>query len=120
MAENFSPTFALPVLPVDDAVVLPGMVVPVALAGADGADARAGVEAAQAATTDDGKPQVVLVPRLDGRYAKAGTVGVIEQIGRLPGGQRAAVIRATDRVRIGSGTTGPGAALWVDVEITEE
>lgn len=116
-----SETLALPVLAVDDAVVLPGMVVPVALAGADSAsEARAAVEAAQAAHGDaDGKPRLVLVPRLDGRYAPVGTLAVLEQVGRLPGGDLAAVLRGTARVRIGSGTTGPGAALWVDVGVVE-
>ncbi|MDX2973873.1 endopeptidase La [Kribbella solani] len=106
-------TLNLPVLPLDDAVVLPGMVVPVRLADSE---ARAAIDAAQAA----GHDQVLLVPRLDGQYAKAGTLGEIEQIGRLPGGDRAAVIRGTQRVRIGAGTTGPGAALWVGATVLYE
>ncbi|GAA2820168.1 endopeptidase La [Kribbella solani] len=106
-------TLNLPVLPLDDAVVLPGMVVPVRLADSE---ARAAIDAAQAA----GHDQVLLVPRLDGQYAKAGTLGEIEQIGRLPGGDRAAVIRGTQRVRIGAGTTGPGAALWVGATVMYE
>jgi len=108
-----SETLNLPVLPLDDVVVLPGMVVPVRLAEAE---ARAAIEAAQAA----GRDQVLLVPRLDGKYAKAGTLGEIEQIGRLPGGAQAAVIRGTSRVSIGAGTTGPGAALWVGATILDE
>jgi ATP-dependent Lon protease len=115
MAEALS----LPVLPLDDTVLLPNMVVPIKLAGEDTADARAAVEAAQAAA-GVGKPQVVLTPRLDGKYARVGTLGVVEQVGRLPGGELAAVVRGTARVRIGSGTTGPGAALWVQVEVVEE
>lgn len=113
---------ALPVLPLDDTVLLPGMVVPIRLAGSESAaDARAAVEAAQAAVdTHDGKPRVVLVPRLDGKYARVGTLALIEQVGRLPGGDLAAVLRGTARVRIGSGTTGPGAALWVQTEVAEE
>ncbi|MFL6145183.1 MAG: endopeptidase La [Labedaea sp.] len=111
---------ALPVLPLDDSVLLPGMVVPIRLAGPDIAgEARAAVEAAQAAA-DGEEPQVVLVPRLDGKYARVGTLGVVEQVGRLPGGELAAVVRGTARVRIGAGTTGPGAALWVQVEVAEE
>src|SRR5689334_16018701 len=82
------------------------MVVPVRLADSE---ARAAIDAAQASGAD----QVLLVPRLDGKYAKAGVLGEIEQIGRLPGGAQAAVIRGTARVLIGAGTTGPGAALWV-------
>ncbi len=64
------------------------------------------------------------MPRLDGKYSGFGTLGVIEQVGRLRGGEHAAVVRAIARVRIGTGTTGPGAALWVEAtvlaEITED
>jgi ATP-dependent Lon protease len=108
-----SETLNLPVLPLDDVVVLPGMVVPVRLAEAE---ARAAIDAAQAA----GQSKILLVPRLDGKYAKAGTVGEIEQIGRLPGGQQAAVVRGTSRARIGTGTAGPGAALWVEATVLDE
>ncbi len=63
---------------------------------------------------------MLLVPRPDGRYATVGTVASIEQLGRLPGGQPAAVLRGTARATIGTGTTGPGAALWVEAtEIAE-
>ncbi|GAB2666145.1 endopeptidase La [Kribbella swartbergensis] len=106
-------TLNLPVLPLDDVVVLPGMVVPVRLADTE---ARAAIDAAQAS----GQDKVLLVPRLDGKYAKAGTLGEIEQIGRLPGGAPAAVIRGTARVLIGAGTTGPGAALWVGATVLHE
>ena len=51
------------------------------------------------------------MPRLDGKPAAVGALGVIEQVGRLPGGEPAAVVRAVARGRIGVGTTGPGAAL---------
>ncbi|HET6296802.1 MAG TPA: endopeptidase La [Kribbella sp.] len=106
-------TLNLPVLPLDDVVVLPGMVVPVRLADAE---ARAAIDAAQAS----GEDKVLLAPRLDGKYAKAGTLGEIEQIGRLPGGAQAAVIRGVARVQIGAGTTGPGAALWVGATVLDE
>ncbi|MFE9751654.1 endopeptidase La [Saccharothrix saharensis] len=111
-------TLALPVLPLDDVVVLPGMVVPIRISGSDAtAEARAAIEAATAA---GGQQKVLLVPRLDGKYAKVGTLALIEQVGRLSGGERAAVVRGTERVRIGTGTTGPGAALWVEATITDE
>ncbi len=112
-------TVKLPVLPLDDAVLLPGMVVPVPLA--DG-EVRAAVEAARAATTVEsgGQQQVLLVPRLDGKYASVGARGVVEQVGRLPGGEQAAVVRGTSRARIGTGTTGPGAALWVEATVLDE
>jgi ATP-dependent Lon protease len=108
-----SAPLTLPVLPLDDAVVLPGMVVPLDLTDAE---ARAAVEAAQAAHQAGAqrKPQVLLVPRVDGAYAAVGTLGSVEQVGRLSDGDPGAVIRGVSRVRIGSGTTGPGAALWVE------
>jgi len=106
-------------LPLDDVVVLPGMVVPLSL---DEPEVRAAVEAAQASHNPDSAdaPRLLLVPRLDGKYAAVGTVGVIEQIGRLRGGEKAAVVRGTARVRIGTGTTGPGAALWVEATTQDE
>jgi ATP-dependent Lon protease len=102
-------TLTLPVLPLDDAVVLPGMVVPLDLTDSE---ARGAVEAAQAGR-GGGKPLVLLVPRIDGAYAALGTLGTIEQVGRLSDGDPGAVVRGVARVRIGAGTTGPGAALWV-------
>lgn len=44
---------------------------------------------------------------------------MLEQIGRLPNGDRAAVVRGERRARIGSGVSGPGAALWVEAEPIE-
>src|ERR1700712_4406813 len=109
-------TVALPMLPLDDVVVLPGMVVPMPMSDTE---VRGAVEAAQASA--DGEPaRVLLVPRLDGKYSGFGTVGVIEQVGRLRGGEHAAVVRGTERARIGTGTTGPGAALWVEASILDE
>ncbi|MDA0632580.1 endopeptidase La [Nonomuraea sp. MCN248] len=104
-----SESLILPVLPLDDAVVLPGMVVPLDLSDSE---VRAAIDAAQA--SGGNKPQVLLVPRVDGRYGAVGVRAVVEQVGRLPGGEPAAVVRGVDRVRVGAGTTGPGAALWVE------
>ena len=110
-----STTLSLPVLPLDDTVVLPTMVVPLDISTSE---ARAAIEAAQMSAekpggNEDG-PRVLLVPRLGGTYAPVGTVGAVEQAGRLPSGEQAAVVRGLSRVRIGVGTTGPGAALWVE------
>ncbi|MEU6237779.1 endopeptidase La [Kitasatospora sp. NPDC047058] len=109
MASTSTP-LTLPVLPLDDEVVLPGMVVPLDLKDTE---VRAAVEAARAAA-GAGKPQVLLVPRVDGSYAAVGTLATVEQVGRLADGDPAALVRAVRRVRIGVGTTGPGAALWVE------
>lgn len=112
---------ALPVLPLDSAdqdVVLPGMVVPLDLSDRE---VRAAVEAAQAAARGSGhKPRVLLVPRVDGTYVGTGVLGRVEQVGRLADGDPGALIRGVTRIRIGAGTTGPGAALWVEGTEIEE
>ena len=62
----------LPVLPFTDGVLLPGMVVPVEL----DSEAQAAVDAARTrAPRPAGTEQarVLLVPRLDGKYAAVGT-----------------------------------------------
>ncbi|WFB07445.1 endopeptidase La [Streptomyces sp. LX-29] len=115
---SLSTPLTLPVLPLDDEVVLPGMVVPLDLSDNE---VRAAVEAAQAAArSEGGKPRVLLVPRVDGTYAGLGTLGTVEQVGRLSDGDPGALIRGVRRVRIGAGTTGPGAALWVEGTPVEE
>jgi|tagenome__1003787_1003787.scaffolds.fasta_scaffold20965146_2 ATP-dependent Lon protease len=118
----------LPVLFLDDAVVLPGMVLPLELTD----QAQASIDAARAArgsgrstdlrdtTRDSREPlRLLLVPRIDGRSGILGTVADVTQIGRLPSGEPAAVLRATARARIGTGVPGPGAALWVEAEILD-
>ncbi len=112
MPEATSVTSAVPVLFVSEPIVLPGMVVPIELDDA----ARAAVDAAQA--SDSGK--LLIAPRLDDRYPTYGVLASIVQVGRVPGGGAAAVVRGDRRAHIGSGTTGPGAALWVEVtEVAE-
>jgi ATP-dependent Lon protease len=98
-------TFDLPVLPLADEVVLPGMVAPITL----DAEAQAAVDAAQSAADS----QLILVPRVEGAYGAHGLLAVIEQVGRLPNGEPAAVVRGLQRARIGTGVSGAGAALWV-------
>ena len=105
-------TKRLPVLFLDDVVLLPGMVVPIALDEA----AQAAIDAAQ--TSSDG--ELLVAPRLDDRYA-----GVrrrrVDRAGRPPARRSpAAVLRTGERARIGTGVTGPGAALWVEAEPVDE
>jgi ATP-dependent Lon protease len=103
---------SVPVLFVSDPIVLPGMVVPIALDDA----ARAAVDAARA--TESGS--LLIAPRLDDRYPSYGVLASILQIGRVPGGGTAAVVRGERRAHIGTGASGPGAALWVEVtEVTD-
>jgi ATP-dependent Lon protease len=88
------------------------MVVPIELDDA----ARVAVDAAQA--SESGK--LLIAPRLDDRYPTYGVLASIVQVGRVPGGGAAAVVRGEKRAHIGSGTTGPGAALWVEVTEVDE
>ncbi|WP_431313764.1 endopeptidase La [Mycobacterium avium] len=114
MAEAYS----VPVLFVTDTIVLPGMVVPIALDDA----ARAAIDAAQASESG----QLLIAPRLEDRYPSHGVIAKIVQVGRIAGGGTAAVVRGERRAQIGAGTSGPGAALWVqatpvpDAAITDE
>src|SRR5262245_7362462 len=112
-------TLTLPVLPLTNDVVLPGMVVTLAL---ETDEARAAAEAAGKANDT-----VLLVPRrAEGGYARVGTVARIENQGNLPGGMPALVIRATVRAELGLGVIGETSGLWMhatpldDGEITDE
>jgi ATP-dependent Lon protease len=119
-----SETLTLPVLPLDDEVVLPGMVVPLETSQPE---VGAAIDAARMPSRQvpgmrsETKARVLVVPRLADRgLAGVGTLAVVEQVGRLPGGQPGAVVRGIARVKIGSGTTGPGAGLWVEGTEIEE
>jgi ATP-dependent Lon protease len=97
---------------VSDPIVLPGMVVPIALDDT----ARAAVDAARASESGT----LLIAPRLDDRYPSYGVVAAILQVGRIAGGGAAAIVRGERRAHIGTGTTGPGSALWVEVrEVVE-
>ena len=105
-------TLALPLLPLTTGVVLPGMVVTLTL---ESAEAHAAVDAAAGQ-----ERLLLLVPRVEGRYARVGTVGKIEDIGSLRGGTEALVIRGIRRAVLGVGVPGTGEATWVQVEPVEE
>src|SRR3954468_1159120 len=101
---------ALPLLPLTSGVVLPSMVVTLAL---ETDEARA---AGEAATGDGGDKRLLLVPRIDGRFATVGTVAAVEQAGELPHGVPALVVRGLHRAHLGGGVTGTGTALWVEAD----
>jgi ATP-dependent Lon protease len=106
-------TLTLPVLPLTNDVVLPGMVVTLAL---ETNEARAAADAAAKAGNT-----LLLVPRHgDGRYARVGTVARIENRGNLPSGMPALVIRATARAEVGLGVIGETSGLWVHASPVEE
>ncbi len=101
-------TDTLPLLPLTSGVVLPGMVVTATLETPES-------RSASSAAGDTGG-HLLLVPKVDGRYATVGTVAKIENAGELPNGQLAVVVRGLHRARIGAGVAGTGTATWVEVE----
>ena len=103
-------TQTLPMLPLATGVVLPGMVVTIAL---ESPEARAAVDASEMSSG-----RLVMVPRLDERFARVGTVAKIENRGELPSGVKVVAVRGIERGVIGVGVPGPGAssATWVQVE----
>ena len=98
----------LPLMPMDERVVLPHMALPVAI---ESDAARAAIAAAQEV---DGL--VLLVPRIQGRYAKIGTVAHIEESGRLPDGRRAAAFQGLYRGVLNGAAVERTGALWITVE----
>jgi ATP-dependent Lon protease len=110
--KKMTETVELPVLPLADDVVLPGMVAPIML----DQETKAAVDAAQTAADS----RLLLVPRLDGAYGTHGLQAVIDQVGRLPSGEPVVVVRGLRRARIGAGVTGAGAALWVTATLIDD
>jgi ATP-dependent Lon protease len=106
-------TRALPLLPLTTGVVLPGMVITLTV---ESPEARAAVDAA----SDDDERLLLLVPRVDGRYARVGTIATIEDVGQLRNGTEALVIRGLRRAVLGVGVPGTGAATWVQAEPVDE
>src|SRR4051794_24008960 len=87
------------------------MVVPIEL----DEPAQAAVDAARTSAGSE----LLIAPRLDDRYASYGVIASVERVGKVRGGSPAAVLRTGVRARIGSGGTGPGAALWVEASPVE-
>jgi ATP-dependent Lon protease len=84
-------------VPLDDAVVFPGMSVTLAVDTAD--DER-----------------VLLVPRHENEFAAVGTVANVSERVRLPGGAHAVVVDGLHRGVAGAAITEPNGRLYVDVE----
>jgi ATP-dependent Lon protease len=102
----------LPVLPLSTGVVLPSMVVTIAL---ETDEAKAAADAATAADE-----RLLLVPKIDGRFARVGTVVKVEDAGELRNGLRALVVRGLQRATIGTGVPGTGTTLWVQAEPVDD
>ncbi|MDE3131985.1 MAG: AAA family ATPase, partial [Acidobacteriota bacterium] len=84
-------------VPLDDAVVFPGMSVTLAVDTAD-------------------EERVLLVPRHENEFAAVGTVANVTETVRLPGGARAVVVEGLHRGIAGAAVTEPNGRLYVDVE----
>src|SRR5213080_774819 len=102
----------LPVLPMDDVVVLPHMTVTLAV---DGDSQRAAIEAAR-----QGGRLILLVPRVEGKFGSIGTVSRLGDSAELPTGAEAFTIRGEYRARLGSGQADIGGALWVKADPINE
>src|SRR5882672_1833775 len=98
----------LPVLPMDDVVVLPHMSVTLAV---EGDDQKAAIEAAR-----QGNRLILLVPRIDGKFGTIGTAARLGESAELPTGAEAFMIRGEYRARLGSGQADIGGALWVKAD----
>jgi ATP-dependent Lon protease len=84
-------------VPLDDAVVFPGMSVTLAVDTAD-------------------EERVLLVPRHENEFAAVGTVATVSDTVRLPGGARAVVVEGLHRGIAGAAITEPNGRLYVDVD----
>jgi ATP-dependent Lon protease len=113
-----SDTKSLPLIPLDDGIVLPGMAFVFELVSPD----------ANVAVDEVGSDgHVVLVPKIDGRFARVGVVATVEgEPVLLPGGHRGVTLRALHRAELGRADAS-GGALRIDVterpdstEITDE
>ena len=102
-----SESLILPVLPLDDAVVLPGMVVPLDVSDTE---VRAAIDARPVRR---GTSRMCCSCRDRRAYGAGGRDGLVEQVGRLPGASPRPW-SAGSTGSVGAGTTGPGAALWVE------
>jgi ATP-dependent Lon protease len=101
-------TERLPVITLAHGVVLPHMnaTIPV-----ESEEARAALAAAR-----EEDLRVLLVPKLEGRYATVGTVAKIEDTGQMPDGTPAAVVQGRYRALLGTVTASTGGALFAEVE----
>ena len=101
-------TVTLPVVPLPDAVLLPGTIATLTL---DSEEARAAVAAARS-----GDGRVVVVPEIDGRRAQVGVIAQVEQVGQLPTGVEAAILRAVQRGVLAAEVVSERSGRWQEVE----
>src|SRR5438034_5136349 len=104
-------TMKLPVLPLTQAVVLPRMSATIPM---DSEDARSAVQAALAHDS-----LLLLLPKVDSRYATVGVVAKIEEKGNLPDGTEVAAVQGRTRAVLGD-VTSEGGLLWAEVELAAD
>lgn len=102
---------SLPLLPLTEGVVFPGMSLTLAI---ETPEAKAAIRA----LADD--KLVLLVPKVGDRYSRIGTIARVEEVGRLRNGSTAAVVRGISRAVVGVGVVSGGDALFVNYEHAEE
>ncbi len=97
----------LPVLPLHNGVVFPNMAVTIQVSTEEGRTALA------AADRTEGR--LLLVPRLQGRFASVGTVA------RIQGDDDGNIlVSGESRARVGAGSVDENGALWVEAEESPE
>jgi ATP-dependent Lon protease len=106
-----SKTLKLPVFPLAQTVILPRMSAPIPI---DSEDARAAVESA---IKTDGL--ILLLPRVESRYANVGVAAKIDERGNLPDGTEVVAIQARSRAVLGD-VKSEGGVLWAQVETTPD
>src|SRR5919204_123144 len=102
----------MPLLPLNNGVVLPTMVVTIPL---ERDEAKAAVQAARA-----GDGLLLLVPRVEGRYAGLGTVAKVQDSRPLASGLEVTVLQGLHRAQVGSAAGAAGPALRVLARPVEE
>ena len=98
-------TELIPLLPLNNGVVLPNMTVTIPLE-------RDEAQAAVSAARGEGN-LVLLVPRVEGRYATIGTVARVEDSRKLPNGIEVVILNGLWRASVGSAAAGTGPALRI-------
>jgi len=93
----------LPVLPIHNGVVFPHMAVTLQVSSGEGVSALA------AAAQSNGR--ILIVPRLEGRYAAVGTIATIQS-----DDEGNVVVSGESRARVGAGSVDENGALWVEAE----
>jgi len=106
MSDTATTSVTLPVVPLPDAVLLPGTVATLTL---DQEEARLAVAARGA----DGR--VIVVPEIEGRTARVGVIAHVEQVGQLPTGLEAAILRTAQRAELGAEVLSDRSGRWLEV-----